>query len=83
MATFQDLKIIIENPTGTSKAFRRKSSGDRRWKDYPLSGITYPVDYGYINGFNGEGNMGLDVFVGSGDIYGYFTMWIELPHSAP
>lgn len=45
-----------------------------------MTGITYPVDYGYIDGFAGEDGMGLDIFVGSGDLFGYFTMWkVDVP----
>lgn len=73
-ANFNALKVVIENPKGTSKVFRRKSGGDPAWKDYPLDGVTYPVDYGYIEGFIGEDKMGLDIFIGSGDVFGYFRM---------
>lgn len=80
MRQFQDLKIVIENPKGTSKAFRRKSSGDPAWRNYPLYGMTYPVDYGYIEGFQGEDKMDLDVFLGSGELFGYFRMWkVDVP----
>jgi hypothetical protein len=66
-------KIIIENPKGSYKSF--EIDGDPIWKDYPLSGVTYPVDYGYIEGHKSEDNHDLDVFVGSGDLNGYFKMW--------
>jgi hypothetical protein len=80
MADFKDLKIVIENPKDTSKVFRRKSSGDPAWNNYPLCGVTYPVDYGYINGFRGEDKMHLDVFVGRGDIFGYLAIWrVDVP----
>ncbi len=32
---------------------------------YPLSGVTYPVDYGYIPGYTAEDGHELDLFVGS------------------
>lgn len=45
-----------------------------------MTGVTYPVDYGYIEGFTGEDGMGLDIFVGSGDLFGCFTMWkVDVP----
>lgn len=65
---FSDLKIIIENPKGTYKSFEIED--DPVWKDYPLKGVTYPVDYGYIEGYEGEDGADLDIFVGTGDIYG-------------
>jgi inorganic pyrophosphatase len=72
--SFVDLHIVIENPKGSAKAFRRASAGHPGWKDYPLTGVAYPVDYGFIEGFTGEDGMGLDIFVGSGDRFGCFTM---------
>ena len=33
---------------------------------YPLSGVTYPVDYGHIPGYTAEDGADLDVFVGNG-----------------
>jgi inorganic pyrophosphatase len=33
---------------------------------YPLSGVTYPVDYGSIPGYTGEDGDELDLFVGQG-----------------
>ncbi len=32
---------------------------------YPLKGVTYPVDYGHIEGYTGEDDHELDLFVGS------------------
>jgi len=67
------LNIFIENPKGTHKSF--EIEGDPVWKDYPLAGVTYPVDYGYIDGYKSEDDHDLDVFVGSGSINGYMKIW--------
>jgi hypothetical protein len=32
---------------------------------YPLRGVTYPVDYGHINGYTAEDGHELDLFVGN------------------
>lgn len=32
---------------------------------YPLNGVTYPVDYGHIEGYKSEDGHELDLFVGS------------------
>lgn len=66
-------KIVIENQKGSYKSFEIDS--DPAWKDYPLAGVTYPVDYGYIEGYKSEDGHDLDVFVGSGDRYGYIKIW--------
>ena len=66
-------KVVIENPKGSYKSFEIEN--DPIWKDYPLSGVTYPVDYGYIEGYKSEDGHDLDVFVGSGDSYGYIKIW--------
>lgn len=43
---------------------------------YPLKQIKYPVDYGIINGgYIAEDDDDLDVFVGSGDLFGYITVY--------
>lgn len=49
--------IVIENKRGTYKDFHAAS-------DYPLKGVTYPVDYGYLPGYLGEDKADLDFFVG-------------------
>ncbi len=67
------LKIVIENPKGSYRSFGIED--DPIWKDYPLSGVTYPVDYGYIEGYKSEDDEDLDVFVGSGGLYGYIKIW--------
>ena len=66
-------KIVIENPKGSYKSF--EIEGDPVWKDYPLSGVTYPVDYGYVEGYKSEDGHDLDVFVGSGELKGYIKVW--------
>jgi len=44
--------------------------------DYPLKQIKYPVDYGIINGgYIAEDDDDLDIFVGSGDLFGYITVY--------
>src|SRR3989338_2309838 len=68
-----ELKIIIENPKGSYKSFEIEN--DPVWKDYPISGVTYPVDYGYIEGYKSEDGHDLDVFVGSGKLNGYIKIW--------
>jgi hypothetical protein len=75
---FDDLKIVIENPKGTYKSF--ETEDDPVWKDYPLKGITYPVDYGYIDGYKGEDGDDMDVFVGTGDKFGFIKVWrLDVP----
>ncbi len=69
----EDLKIVIENPKGSYKSFEIEN--DPVWKDYPLAGVTYPVDYGYIEGYKSEDDHDLDVFVGTGELNGYMKVW--------
>lgn len=58
----------VEKYAGEYKDFGSNS-------DYPLRGVTYPVDYGYIEGFVGEDGANLDVFVGTeGTLYGYIKV---------
>lgn len=68
-----DIKIVIENESGTYKSF--ETEGDPDWESYPLKGVTYPVKYGYIEGYIGEDDAELDVFVGSGTQYGWMEVW--------
>jgi len=65
-------KIVIEYKAGTYKSFE---SDDPGFKDYPLKGITYPVDYGYIEGYTGEDGDELDVLVGTGKMNGYIKVY--------
>ena len=41
---------------------------------YPLKGVTYPVDYGDIEGYIAEDEANLDLFVGSGEYSGYLRV---------
>ena len=41
---------------------------------YPLKGVTFPVNYGDITGYTGEDKHPLDLFVGTGNLYGYIIM---------
>jgi inorganic pyrophosphatase len=59
-----DLKIVIENLRGSYKKFADTL------EEYPILGVTFPVHYGYIDGYIGEDTHDLDVFVGSGEIHG-------------
>jgi len=68
-----DHKIVIENPKGSYKSFEIEN--DPLWKYYPIAGVTYPVDYGYIEGYKSEDGHDLDVFVGSGKLNGYIKVW--------
>jgi hypothetical protein len=74
----ENLHIVIENPKGTYKSFQ--TEGDPIWETYPLKGVTYPVDYGYIEGYMGEDNAELDIFVGTGTLCGYIRVWrLDVP----
>lgn len=71
-------KIKIENPKGSYKSF--ETEGDPVWSPYPLKGVTYPVDYGYIEGYTGEDGAELDIFVGSSSLDGYIVVWrLDVP----
>lgn len=70
---FPSLNIFIENPKGSYKSF--ETEGDPVWQDYPLKGVTYPVDYGFIEGYKSEDGHDLDVFRGSGTQHGYIRIW--------
>lgn len=63
-----DLKIVIENLKGSYKKFADTL------EEYPILGVTYPTHYGYIEGYVSEDNHDLDVFVGSGDLFGYMKI---------
>jgi hypothetical protein len=73
MDNFSQYKVVIENPKGSYKSF--ETEGDPVWDKYPLKGVTYPVDYGYIEGYIGEDQADLDVFVGKGNLFGYIKVW--------
>jgi len=71
-------KITIENPKGSYKSFH--SENDPVENPYPLKGVTYPVDYGYIDGYTGEDGAELDIFVGSSTLDGYIVVWrLDVP----
>lgn len=59
-----ELKIVIENLRGSYKKFADTL------EEYPILGVTFPTHYGYIDGYIGEDSHDLDVFLGSGNIYG-------------
>ncbi len=67
------IDIVIENPKGSYKSFEIEN--DPVWRDYPLKGVIYPVDYGYIAGYKSEDNHELDIFVGTGNLNGYIKVW--------
>lgn len=60
----QELKFVIENPKGSYKKFADTL------EEYPLLGVTFPTHYGYIDGYVSEDGHDLDVFIGSGNLYG-------------
>lgn len=62
--------IVIENKVGSYKDFGAS-------KGYPLKGVTYHADYGYLPGYIGEDGDGLDFFVGTSTqgLCGYFWVW--------
>ncbi len=71
-------KITIENKKGSYKSFENED--DEVLSTYPLKGVTYPVDYGCIEGYEGEDRAELDIFVGSGDQNGFIAVWrLDVP----
>lgn len=71
-------KIVIENKKGSYKSF--ETEDDPVQSDYPLKGVTYPVDYGYIEGYKSEDDEDLDIFIGSGDRHGMIKVWrLDVP----
>jgi hypothetical protein len=52
--------IVVENKRGEYRDFGLSPSDP-----YPLKGVTYPVDYGFLPGYLGEDGADLDFFVGS------------------
>jgi inorganic pyrophosphatase len=76
--SLKDLRIVLENPKGSYKSFESEDGSEA--STYPLKGITYPVDYGHIEGFVGEDGDDLDVFVGTGSIQGFIKVWrLDVP----
>jgi hypothetical protein len=67
---------VIEQVKGSYKKFR--DPDDPSTAEYPLEGVTYPTDYGYLMGHTGEDGDGLDVFLGNGqdgEEYGRFFVY--------
>lgn len=52
-------EFVIDVPQNTYYDFNLDANST-----YPLSGVTYPVDYGNIPGYTGEDGHELDLFVG-------------------
>jgi hypothetical protein len=78
MIDYSKYKIIIENPKSSYKSF--ETDNDAVWNSYPLKGVTYPVDYGCIDGYKGEDEAELDIFVGSGNKNGCIKVWrLDVP----
>lgn len=61
-------KIVIENSKGSYKKFADSLD------EYPILGVAFPCDYGYIDGYIGEDTHDLDVFSGSGNLFGYIVV---------
>ncbi len=61
-------KIVIENQKGSYKKFADSLD------EYPILGVTFPCEYGYIEGYKGEDDADLDIFLGSGNTFGYMTV---------
>jgi hypothetical protein len=56
-------------------AGERKDFGLPENSTYPLKGVTYPVNYGEIEGYVAEDGAFLDVFMGTnGDLNGYIVV---------
>lgn len=78
MNNLSSYTIIIENPKGSFKSFVDET--DPESVTYPLKGVTYPVDYGYIEGYMGEDDADLDIFIGTGELSGYMKVWrLDIP----
>jgi hypothetical protein len=60
----------LEKRPGEYKDFHIKE-GD----PYPLKGVTFPTNYGDIEGYTGEDSHPLDLFVGTGNLLGYILMF--------
>jgi hypothetical protein len=70
------MNYVIENKKGSYKSFIPEGEETT----YPLRGVTYPVDYGYINGYIGEDDAELDLFIGTGNLKGYIKVWrLDVP----
>ncbi len=65
-------KFVLENPTGSYKDFELKNP-----EDYPIPGVNFYADYGYLPGFTGEDGHELDFFIGTDENghNGFFIVW--------
>lgn len=70
---------LLPNPLNT--IFIEMRPGDHKdfgaAPDYPLKGVTFVTEYGYLPGYTGEDGAELDFFVGSqkDGLYGSFTVY--------
>jgi len=64
--------FVVENPTGSYKDFQLAEDDD-----YPLRGVEFFANYGYLPGFTGEDGHDLDLFVGDAENgeCGFFIVW--------
>jgi hypothetical protein len=62
----------VDRPRGSYKQFR--DPADPLLKDYPIEGVTYPTDYGFLPGYVAEDDDDLDVFKGSGSTHGFMRV---------
>lgn len=60
--------FVVDQPKGSYREFAPPDS------DYPLKGVTYPTDYGYLPGYQGEDEADLDFFRGTGKEHGSFRV---------
>lgn len=72
--------MSIPSPFDTFRLEKRageyKDFGVKVDSPYPLKGVTYPVDYGDIEGYVGEDGCNLDIFKGNhGHIYGFIKVF--------
>lgn len=64
--------ITIENIVGSYKDFQLSNP-----EDYPIPGVSFYADYGFLSGYTGEDGHELDFFVGNkiDGSNGFFTVW--------
>lgn len=61
-------QFVVDQPKGSYREFAPPGS------TYPLKGVTYPTDYGYLPGYQGEDESELDLFRGTGKQHGSFRV---------
>lgn len=61
-------QFVVDQPKGSYREFAPPGS------TYPLKGVTYPTDYGYLPGYQGEDEAELDFFKGTGKQHGSFRV---------